>query len=90
VVEGNTLTVNGQYIPSVGPWAFQGAKPGETVSCSTAEDGYYLARFRALERPRANARDVLAIHGQSVALDHGAPDDRKSEVHAPQNRNFAG
>ncbi|HEY1951751.1 MAG TPA: SurA N-terminal domain-containing protein, partial [Gemmatimonadaceae bacterium] len=24
VVEGNPLTVNGQYIPSIGPWAFEG------------------------------------------------------------------
>ena len=40
VIEGNTLTVNGRYIPSVGPWAFQGAKPGETSELFDAEDGY--------------------------------------------------
>jgi len=33
VVEGNAVTVNGQFIPSVGPWA---------------EDGYYLARLDSL------------------------------------------
>jgi len=35
VVEGNTLTVNGQYIPSVGPWAFQARNRARPASCST-------------------------------------------------------
>jgi peptidyl-prolyl cis-trans isomerase D len=48
VVEGNALTVNGKYIPSVGPWAFQGAKPGETSELFDADDGYYLARLDSL------------------------------------------
>ena len=47
-IEGNSLTVNGQYIPSVGPWAFEGAKPGETSELFDAEDGYYLARLDSL------------------------------------------
>src|SRR5439155_507341 len=42
VVEGNAVTVNGQFIPSVGPWAFQGARPDETSELFDAEDGYYL------------------------------------------------
>src|SRR3954469_3616319 len=45
VIEGNPLTVNGEYIPSVGPWAFEGAKAGETSELFDAEDGYYLARL---------------------------------------------
>jgi hypothetical protein len=32
----------------VGPWAFQGAKPGETSELFDAEDGYYLARLDSL------------------------------------------
>ena len=48
VIEGNPLTINGQYIPSVGPWAFQGAKPGETSELFDADDGYYLARLDSL------------------------------------------
>jgi peptidyl-prolyl cis-trans isomerase D len=48
VIEGNSLTVNGQFIPSVGPWAFQGAKPGETSELFDAEDGYYLSRLDSL------------------------------------------
>ncbi len=49
-IEGNALTVNGRYIPSVGPWAFGGAKPGETSELFDAEDGYYLARLDSLTR----------------------------------------
>ncbi len=48
VIEGNSLTINGKFIPSVGPWAFQGAKPGETSELFDAEDGYYLARLDSL------------------------------------------
>lgn len=48
VIEGNPLTVNGQFIPSVGPWAFQGVTPGETSELFDAEDGYYLARLDSL------------------------------------------
>src|SRR6202165_5394551 len=29
-IEGNSLTVNGQYIPSVGPWAFEGRSEEHT------------------------------------------------------------
>lgn len=47
-IEGNALTVDGRYIPSVGPWAFGGAKPGETSELFDAEDGYYLTRLDAL------------------------------------------
>jgi peptidyl-prolyl cis-trans isomerase D len=48
VIEGNALTVNGRYIPSVGPWAFEGGKPGETSELFDAEDGYYLARLDSI------------------------------------------
>src|SRR5450756_2594211 len=35
-----------------------------------------LARLRTLKRPRADTRDVLPVHRQSVALDDRAPDYR--------------
>jgi len=84
VIEGNTLTVNGQYIPSVGPWAFQGARPGETSELFDAEDGYYLARLDSLTR------------GGTLSLDQAKQDIRayllrqkKVDALLPQARNFA-
>ena len=84
VIEGNTLTVNGQYIPSVGPWAFQGARPGETSELFDAEDGYYLARLDSL------------TPGGTLSLDQAKQDIRayllrqkKVDALLPQARNFA-
>ncbi|HEY3133450.1 MAG TPA: peptidyl-prolyl cis-trans isomerase [Gemmatimonadaceae bacterium] len=83
-VEGNALTVNGQFIPSVGPWAFQGAKPGETSELFDAEDGYYLARLDSLSP------------GGTIPLDQAKNDVRsylmrqkKIDALIPQARNFA-
>src|SRR3954463_7813281 len=84
VAEGNALTVNGQYIPSVGPWAFEGARPGETSELFDAEDGYYLARLDSL------------TPGGTLSLDQAKQDIRKYLVRQkkvaalmPQARNFA-
>ncbi len=84
VIEGNPLTVNGQFIPSVGPWAFQGAKPGETSELFDAEDGYYLARLDSL------------TPGGTLSLDQAKQDIRayllrqkKVDALVPQARNFA-
>ena len=84
VVEGNTLTVNGQYIPSVGPWAFQGAKPGETSELFDAADGYYLARLDSIKP------------GGALSLDQAKQDIRayllrqkKIDALVPQARNYA-
>jgi peptidyl-prolyl cis-trans isomerase D len=84
VIEGNVLSVNGQYIPSVGPWAFQGAKPGETSELFDAEDGYYLARLDSL------------TPGGTLPLDQAKGDIRtyllrqkKIDALLPQARNFA-
>jgi peptidyl-prolyl cis-trans isomerase D len=84
VVEGNTMTVNGQYIPSVGPWAFQGAKPGETSELFDAEDGYYLARLDSL------------TPGGALSLDQAKQDIRnyllrqkKIDALVPQAMNYA-
>jgi peptidyl-prolyl cis-trans isomerase D len=85
VIEGNTLTVNGRYIPSVGPWAFQGSKPGETSELFDAEDGYYLARLDSL------------TPGGTLTLDQAKQDIRayllrqkKIDALIPQARNYAG
>jgi peptidyl-prolyl cis-trans isomerase D len=84
VVEGNPLTINGRFIPSVGPWAFQGAKPGETSELFDAEDGYYLARLDSL------------TPGGTLPLDQAKNDIRtfllsqkKIDALLPQARNFA-
>jgi peptidyl-prolyl cis-trans isomerase D len=84
VIEGNPLTVNGQYIPSVGPWAFQGARPGETSELFDADDGYYLARLDSL------------TPGGTLSLDQAKQDIRayllrqkKVDALLPQARNFA-
>jgi peptidyl-prolyl cis-trans isomerase D len=84
VVEGNPLTVNGQFIPSVGPWAFQGAVPGETSELFDAEDGYYLARLDSL------------TPGGTLSLDQAKNDIRtflmgqkKIDALVPLARNFA-
>ena len=49
-VETDALTINGRYIPSVGSWAFTGARVGETSELFDADDGYYLGRLDALTR----------------------------------------
>ncbi|HEV7836484.1 MAG TPA: peptidyl-prolyl cis-trans isomerase [Gemmatimonadaceae bacterium] len=84
VIEGNSLTVNGQYIPSVGPWAFEGAKPGESSELFDAEDGYYLARLDSL------------VPGGTLSLDQAKQDIRaylvrqkKIDALMPQATNVA-
>jgi peptidyl-prolyl cis-trans isomerase D len=68
-VENEALTIDGKFIPSVGVWAFGGAKPGETSELFDADDGYYLARLDSvthggtpsLEQATADIRATLAI-----------------------------
>lgn len=50
VVETEALTIDGKFVPSVGPWAFQGAKVGETSELFDAQDGYYLGRLDSLAK----------------------------------------
>jgi len=83
-IEGNSLTVDGRYIPSVGPWAFEGAKPGETSELFDAEDGYYLARLDSL------------TPGGTLSLDQAKQDIRtyfmrrkKIDALVPQATSFA-
>jgi peptidyl-prolyl cis-trans isomerase D len=69
VLETDALTIDGKFIPSVGPWAFQGAKVGETSELFDAEDGYYLGRLDSLtkgglpslEQATPEIKAVLAI-----------------------------
>ena len=69
VVETDALTIDGRFIPSVGPWAFQGARVGETSELFDAEDGYYLGRLDSLtaggipslEEATPEIRSILAI-----------------------------
>jgi peptidyl-prolyl cis-trans isomerase D len=46
--EGEPLSWNGQYVPSVSAWAFT-AHPGETSDLIDAQDAYYLARLDSLQ-----------------------------------------
>ena len=69
VVETDALTIDERFIPSVGPWAFQGARPGETSDLFDAENGYYLGRLDSLteggipslEEATPEIRSILAI-----------------------------
>jgi peptidyl-prolyl cis-trans isomerase D len=69
VLDTDALTIDGKFVPSVGPWAFGGAKVGETSELFDAEDGYYLGRLDSLKKggipsfdeARADVLKVLAI-----------------------------
>ena len=58
-VEGSSVTINGQLIPSVGPWAFKGVKPGETSELFDSEEGYYLARLDSLQPSGTRSLDQV-------------------------------
>ena len=69
VLETEALTIDGKFIPSVGPWAFTGARAGETSELFDADDGYYLGRLDSLtkggipslEEATPEIRSILAI-----------------------------
>lgn len=69
VLETDALTIDTRFIPSVGPWAFQGARLGETSDLFDAEGGYYLGRLDSLtkggipslEQATPEIRSILAI-----------------------------
>jgi peptidyl-prolyl cis-trans isomerase D len=84
VIEGNPLTVNGQYIPSVGPWAFQGARPGETSELFDAGDGYYLARLDSLTPGGTLSLDLAKQDIRAYLLKK-----KKIDALLPQALNFA-
>src|SRR5437016_2714215 len=84
VVEGNALTINGQFIPSVGPWAFQGTRPGETSELFDAEDGYYLARLDSLTPGGLQSIDQVKGDIRAYLMRQ-----KKLDALIPQARNFA-
>ncbi|MBC7791976.1 MAG: peptidylprolyl isomerase [Anaerolineae bacterium] len=47
-VEGDPLTIAGQYVPDVSAWAFGGAKKGESSELIETDDAYLLARVDSL------------------------------------------
>ena len=84
VIEGNPLTINGQFIPSVGPWAFQGAKPGETSELFDADDGYYLARLDSLTPGGVQSLDQAKSDIRTYLMR-----EKKIDALMPQATNFA-
>ncbi|MEO8576716.1 MAG: peptidyl-prolyl cis-trans isomerase [Gemmatimonadales bacterium] len=84
VQETDALTIDGKFVPSVGPWAFQGARPGETSELFDAEDGYYLGRLDSLTK------------GGIPSLDQAKPDiikilaiQKKLDKLMPRAKQFA-
>ena len=47
-MEGEPLTLAGQYVPSVSAWAFSGVKAGATSELYDSDGGYVLARLDTL------------------------------------------
>ena len=84
VVEGNPLTVNGQFVPSVGPWAFQGARPGETSELFSADDGYYLARLDSV-----TPGGTLSLNQAKNDIRTFLVSQKKIDALLPQTQNFA-
>ena len=83
-IEGNPLTINGRYIPSVGPWAFQGVHPGETSELFDADDGYYLARLDSL-----TPGGVLSLENAKRDIRIYLTRQKKVDALIPQATNFA-
>lgn len=84
VIEGNPLTISGQFIPSVGPWAFQGVVPGETSELFDAEDGYYLARLDSITPGGTQSLDQAKNDIRTFLLNQ-----KKIDKLLPQATNFA-
>jgi len=68
----------------VGPWAFQGAKPGETSELFDAEDGYYLARLDSLTPGGTQSLDQAKQDIRTYLLRQ-----KKIDALLPQARTFA-
>lgn len=84
VIEGNSVTIDGRFIPSVGPWAFQGARPGETSELFDAEDGYYLARLDSITPGGVQSLDQAKGDIRTYLMRQ-----KKIDALLPQARNFA-
>ena len=80
-IEGEPLTVNGRYVPSVSAWAFSGARVGESSELFDAEDGYFLARLDSLVEGGEPRFDVVRDEVRQRVLRR-----KKIEQLAPQAR----
>ena len=62
-IEGEPLSIGGQYVPSVSAWAFSGVKPGSTSDLFDSDNGYVLARLDSVSAggvpTLAQARDEI-------------------------------
>ena len=47
-IEGDALTIAGQYVPSVSAWAFSGVKPGASSELYDSDAGYVLAKLDSI------------------------------------------
>jgi peptidyl-prolyl cis-trans isomerase D len=47
-IEGEPLSVSGNYVPSVSAWAFSGVKPGATSELFDSDNGYVLAKLDSI------------------------------------------
>jgi peptidyl-prolyl cis-trans isomerase D len=83
-IEGNSVTLNGRFIPSVGPWAFQGPQPGETSELFDAEDGYYLARLDSI-----TPGGILSLDQAKADIRRYLVRQKKVDALMPQATNFA-
>ncbi|HEX2721818.1 MAG TPA: peptidyl-prolyl cis-trans isomerase, partial [Gemmatimonadaceae bacterium] len=90
VLETDALTIDGKFIPSIGPWAFQGAKVGETSDLFDAEDGYYLGRLDSLTQggiPSLDQakREIIAVLAIQKKLDKLMPRAQQFAVQASRS-----
>lgn len=81
-IEGQPLSINGRFIPSVSAWAFTGTQQGETSDLLDADDGYYLARVDSLvPRGEPTVRQfqdaIRAIVARQKKLDRLIPTARE-------------
>lgn len=82
VAEGSPVFWGGRQVPSVGAWAFSGAKPGESSELFEAEDGYYLARLDSLSPGglptlQAATSEIRRLLARQKALDAVIPRARQ-------------
>lgn len=59
VLQGNSLVVDGRYVPDVSSWAFGGAVVGESSDLISSDDGYYVARLDTLQQ--AGVAELAAV-----------------------------
>ena len=61
-LEGDALTIAGQYVPSVSAWAFSGVKPGATSELFDSDAGYVLTKLDSITP--SGLPSVEAAHDQ--------------------------